>query len=158
MIKLIDGEYDDWVDLDRIFKNAEIADSVKVISCDTRDFAIGWNFEYVKPFEDETCGLEANTNEGLRKLHKLIVNKTLDDYVIEKGEILDWLNKLCERTGGDERNWRCFTADVKDCGFWKLKYIRFYRNPDNNNQFIVCNAYFYPIQWRKVIENIKDDD
>ena len=37
---------------------------------------------------------------------------------------------------------------------WNLKYIRFVRNPNVPDEFVVCNSYMYPIEWRKVIKNI----
>ena len=37
---------------------------------------------------------------------------------------------------------------------WNLKYIRFVRNPKVPDEFVVCNSYMYPIEWRKVIKNI----
>ena len=44
-LKVIDGEYTDWVSVHEIDLDADIADTVQVINCDTRDFAIGWLFE-----------------------------------------------------------------------------------------------------------------
>ena len=45
MINRIEGEYDEWVSVKEISKDAEIDDSVQMLYVDTRDFSLGWNFE-----------------------------------------------------------------------------------------------------------------
>ena len=35
-----------------------------------------------------------------------------------------------------------------------MKYIRFVRNSKVPDEFVVCNNYMYPIEWREVIKNI----
>ena len=45
MIDRIEGEYDEWVSVNDISKDAEIDDSVQIIYVDTRYFSLGWNFE-----------------------------------------------------------------------------------------------------------------
>lgn len=42
ILNVISGKYDEWVPLKRIQDDATIVDEVKTISCDTRDFALGW--------------------------------------------------------------------------------------------------------------------
>ena len=157
MILTIDGEYDDWVQLNKIDLKATIADNVKVVSCDTRDFALGWQFEYPKEVEKPECGLDYRENEGLKKLSELKYAKNTDPFMIGSSEILEWLDNLCKRTGGYDKDWRSLIAGVDYCRNWEIKYIRFVRNPKDTNRFIVCNSYFRPIHWRKIIDNLKMD-
>ena len=52
MINRIEGEYDEWISVKDISKDAEIDDSVQMLYTDTRDFAIGWNFEQPEYYKD----------------------------------------------------------------------------------------------------------
>ena len=155
ILNVISGEYDDWVPLQRIDDEATIVDDVQTISCDTRDFALGWNFKKPEPYKKAECGLKVRSNEGLARVQRIAQSKSLGDYLIEPGEIVPWLKKLCEKSGGYDEDWRYLAADVKDCMDWDIKYIRFIRH--DCEHFMVCNAYWYPIKWRKVLENIKID-
>lgn len=150
---VISGEYDDWVPLQRIDDEATIADDVQTISCDTRDFALGWNFKKPEPYKKAECGLEVRTNEGLARARRIANSKALGDYLIEPGEIVSWLKKLCEKSGGYDEDWRYLAASVDGCDGWDIKYIRFVRH--DNGRFMVCNAYWFPIKWRKVLDNLK---
>ena len=71
---------------------------------------------------------------------------------------MPWLDTLCMATGGYGIDWRYLEAAVKECVGWKLKYIRFVRNSENPNEFIVCNSYFCPVEYRKIIDNIVKPD
>lgn len=156
VLKVIDGEYDEWVPLKQVADDAKIADTVKTISCDTRDFALGWNFKKPEPYKKAECGLEDRTNEGLARVRRIAQSKSLGDYLIGVGEIVPWLKKLCEKSGGYDKDWRYLAASVDGCGGWDIKYIRFVRH--DSGCFMVCNAYWHPIKWRKVLDNIKIED
>lgn len=157
MINKICGEYDEWVSVKDIDPNAEIDDTVQVLYCDTRDFAIGWNFKQPEMCKDPDCVYDRERNKGLQKLINLLYVDNRDKYVIQKFEIIKWLDDLCKETGGYETDWRCLEANVKNCGNWNLKYIRFVRNPNNPNEFIVCNDYMFPIHWKEVMPNIEKE-
>ena len=156
VLTVIDGEYDEWVPLRQIADDAKIADPVKTISCDTRDFALGWNFKKPEPYKKPECGLEDRTNDGLARARRIEHSKALDDYLIEPREIVPWLKKLCEKSGGYDEDWRYLAAGVDGCDGWDIKYIRFVRH--DNGRFMVCNSYLHPIKWRKVLDNIKVED
>ena len=153
VLKVIDGEYDEWVSLKQVADDAIIADTVKTLSCDTRDFALGWNFKKPEPYKKAECGLEVRTNEGLARASRIERSKALGDYLIEHGEIVPWLKKLCEKSGGYDEDWRYLAAEVKGCTGWDIKYIRFVHH--DSGRFMVCNAYWHPIKWRKFLDNIK---
>ena len=155
-LTIIDGEYDHWVSLRRIEPTATIADTVQTISCDTRDFHLGWNFKQPEMFKKADCGYEYRTNEGLTALAKMIKNGSIADCEIEPTEILPWLDRICQLSGGYEQDWRYLTARVKHCDGWNIKYIRFVRHPEKADRFIVCNSYMQPIAWREVADNIYD--
>ena len=152
-LTVIDGEYDEWVPLKQIADDATIVDDVQTIFCDTRDFALGWNFEKLEPYKNANCGLEVRSNEGLARAQRIAQSKSRRDYLIGASKIVSWLKKLCEKSGGYDEDWRCLAADVRGCTGWNIKYIRFVRH--DNGRFMVCNAYWYPIKWRKVLGNIK---
>lgn len=155
IIRTIDGEYDDWVSLQRLdAQTTTIADTVQTISCDTRDFALGWNFNQPERYEDDSCGLEHRSNEGLAHMAELMAKGDMQPYVIEQQEILTWLGQLCQKSGGFDHDWRYLDAKVDGCRNWDIKYIRFVRYGDSH--FIVCNAYWWPIEWRKVLDNLYD--
>ena len=69
MIDRIEGEYDEWVSITDISKDAEIDDSVQILYVDTRDFALGWNFEQPNYYENAACGSEYKTNNGLELIN-----------------------------------------------------------------------------------------
>lgn len=154
ILKFIDGEYEDWVPLKQIVDDVKIADTVMTISCDTRDFALGWNFKKPEPYRKAECGLENRTNEGLARARRIEHSKALGDYLIEPGEIVPWLKKLCEKSGGYDEDWRMLHANLDGCRDWNIKYIRFVRH--DSIRFMVCNAYWYPIKWRKILDNLKE--
>ncbi len=156
-INILDGEYEDWVSVNDFDLNAEIADRVQVIYCDTRDFAIGWNFEQPKINKNANCGYEYNQNKGLQKFYQIAKKQDKEKrekYTINKKDILKWLDELCKKTGGYECKWRYLDADVDYCRGWDIKYIRFIRNNKNPDEFIVCNNYLFPIEYRKIIDKI----
>lgn len=153
-INLIDGEYGSWVSVNHLNFDAEIADRVQVIYCDTRDFAIGWNFEKPKVHKNAKCGYECNQNKGLQRLYSLFTKENREKYTINKKDIIKWLDTLCKETGGYECDWRFLAADVKNCTNWDIKYIRFVRNDKNPDEFVVCNNYLFPIEYREIIKNL----
>ena len=155
-LSVIDGEYPEWVCVNDIELDAEIADNVQVINCDTRDFAIGWQFEPPKVYQKAECNYEIWTNQGLSKLYNLFGKENREKYTINKKDIITWLDNLCKASGGYEEDWRFLTANVKGCTNWDIKYIRFVRNNKNKDEFIVCNAYMTPIEYREIIDNIRD--
>lgn len=150
----IDNEYPHWVSVNCISLVAKIADTVQVINCDTRDFAIGWQFEKPKVIKKADCNWERWHNEGLAKLYSVLHKQNREKYTIEAKDILSWLDSLCKVTGGYGKDWRYLQANVKDCGGWNLKYIRFVRNDKCPNEFVVCNSYMCPIEYRNIIDNI----
>lgn len=154
MINRIEGEYDEWVSVKDISRDAEIDDSVQILYVDTRDFSVGWNFEQPNYYENAKCGYERNSNNGLEKLRNLFYVSNRSKYTISKSEIISWLYDLCKETGGYDEEWRFLEANLKNCMNWNLKYIRFVRNPKIPDEFVVCNDYMYPIEWREVIKNI----
>ena len=154
MINRIEGEYDEWISVKDISKDAEIDDSVQMLYTDTRDFTVGWNFEQPEYYKDAECGFELNSNNGIEKLRNLLYVTNRSKYIISKSEIISWLDELCKETGGYDEEWRYLEANLKNCMNWNLKYIRFVRNPNVPDEFVVCNSYMYPIEWRKVIKNI----
>ena len=154
MINIIEGEYDEWVSVKDISMDAEIDDSVQILYVDTRDFAVGWNFEQPNYYENAKCGYERNSNNGLEKLRNLFYVSNRSKYTISKSEIISWLYDLYKETGGYDEEWRFLEANLKNCMNWNLKYIRFVRNPKIPDEFVVCNDYIYPIEWREVIKNI----
>ena len=153
VLRVIDGEYDDWVMLKKIVDDAKIADAVQTISCDTRDFALGWNFEQPESYKKAACGLERRSNEGLARMRRLKDSPAIGDYLIEPSEIVPWLKKLCEKSGGYDEDWRMLVANVYGCHGWDIKYIRFVKHTDG--RFFVCNAYWMPVKWRKIYDNLK---
>lgn len=156
ILKVIDGEYDEWVPLKRIVDDVAIADAVQTIYCDTRDFALGWNFKPLVPFKKASCGLERRTNEGLARMRRLKDSPAIGDYLIECNEIVPWLKRLCEESGGYDEDWRMLTANIDGCRDWDIKYIRFVRH--ESGRFMVCNSYWMPVKWHKILNNLKRND
>lgn len=152
-LNIIDNEYEDWVPIENFNLDAEIANRVQMIYCDTRDFAIGWNFDKPKFYKKAECNYEIWQNEGLRELYKIFKNKN-KKYIINKKDILKWLDELCKKVGGYEFSWRYLSANLENCKNWNLKYIRFVRNDNNRDEFIVCNNYLFPISYKEIIDNI----
>ena len=95
-LRIIDGEYDDWVSLTLIDDDTPIAETVQVIYCDTRDFALGWNFEQPKKAENPDCGFDRGMNEGFSKVEQLYSAENPYNYLIPGKEIVGWLKSLCE--------------------------------------------------------------
>lgn len=150
---VISGVYDDWIPLQRIDDEVAIVDEVQTISCDTRDFALGWNFKKPEPYKKAECGLERRSNEGLARMRRLKDSPAIGDYLIEPSEIVPWLKKLCEKSGGFDEDWRLLSATVDGCYDWDIKYIRFVRH--ESGRFMVCNSYWMPVKWRKIYDNLK---
>lgn len=93
----------------------------------------------------------------MKKFYEIIKkqnNEKREKYIINKKDILKWLDELCRETGGYECEWRYLNADVDYCRDWDIKYIRFIRNNKNLGEFIVCNNYLFPIEYRKIIDKI----
>ena len=157
MIERIEGEYDEWISVNDISKDAEIDDSVQILYVDTRDFALGWNFKQPDYYPDADCGFERNSNIGLEKLRNLLHVTNRGRYTINKSEIISWIDELCKETGGYDLDWRYLEANLKNCKNGNLKYIRFVRNPNVPDEFIVCNNYMYPIEWREIIKNLEEE-
>lgn len=153
VLKIIDGEYDDWVPIKQISDDATISPGVETISCDTRDFALGWNFKQPESYKKAECGLEVRTNEGLARMCRLKGSPAIGDYLIERSEIVPWLKKLCEKSGGYDEDWRMSVANVYGCHGWDIKYIRFVKHTDG--RFFVCNAYWMPVKWGKILDNLQ---
>lgn len=153
ILTVIDGEYAEWIPLKQISDEVKVAEDVKKIYCDTRDFALGWNFKKLEPFKKPECGLEVRSNEGIARIRRIEHSPALGNYLIEPGEIVPWLKKLCEKSGGYDKDWRILNANIEGCRGWDIKYIRFVRH--ESGRFVVCNAYWYPIKWRVVYDNIK---
>lgn len=155
-LRIIDGEYDDWVSLTLIDNDTPIAETVQVIYCDTRDFAIGWDFKQPEKAEKAECGFERGMNEELSKLEQLYSADNPSNYIIPEKEIVGWLKTLCEKSGGFNTDWRYLSADVRHCDGWELKYIRFIRHRERKDAFIVCNDHYRPIPYKEIIGNLKD--
>lgn len=153
ILKVIDGEYDEWIPIKNIDDDVEIVPRVETIYCDTRDFALGWDFEQPEPFLKADCGLECRTNEGIARMRRIKQSPAIGDYLIESSQIIPWLKKLCEKSGGYDKDWRFLIADVDGCRDWNIKYIRFVKHSDG--KFIVCQAYWMPVKWRKIIDKLK---
>lgn len=150
MIEKITGEYDRWVRIKNMAENIKIEDNVQVMSCDTRDFAMGWQFEQPKisNYHNDIY------NEGIKNLLNLYRVSNRDKYIIPKTNIIKWLTDLCEKTGGTALEWRYVEAKVRHCENWALKYIRFVRDIENSDNFIVCNSYMQPIHWKEIIPKL----
>jgi hypothetical protein len=148
---------DNWLPLKGFSKDAEIDEKVQMLHCDTRDFHIIGSNEKPKVHEKPDCNYEYWRNEGLNKFNNLIYKPNRENYAIKPNEIIPWLLQLCEATGGFDKNWRCINADVKNCGGWNLKYVRFIRNNRQPDEFIVCNSYLMPVHYKEVIPNLHKD-
>lgn len=156
-INILDRKYEDWISVNDFDLNAKIADKIQVIYCDTRDFFIGWDFKQPKINKNANYNYEYNQNKGLQKFYKIVKkkdNKKREKYTINKKDILKWLDELCKKTGGYECEWRYLDTDVDYCRNWDIKYIRFIRNNKNPDEFIVCNNYLFPIEYREIIDKI----
>ena len=152
ILRVIDGEYEDWVPLKIIVDDAKIVDEVQTISCDTRDFALGWDFKKPEPYKNAECGLEVRSNEGLARVRRIVQSPSLNNYLIGASEIVPWLKQLCEKSGGYDEDWRMLHANLDGCRDWDIKYIRFVRH--DSIRFMVCNAYWFPVKWRKILDNL----
>lgn len=153
VLRIIDGEYEEWVPVKTIVDDVEIAARVQTISCDTRDFALGWNFKQPKPCKKPDCNMDMWDNEGIARMRRLKDSPAIGDYLIDCAEIIPWLKNLCEKSGGFDKDWRYLDADVDGCRDWAIKYIRFVRR--ESGRFMVCNSYWMPVKWRKIIDNLK---
>ena len=154
-LKTITGEYPDWVSVKNIDPHAQLDDSIKVISCDTRDFAIGWQFKNPTVNKKTDYNYEYWVNKGLSKLYSVFRKQNREKWAINKNDIISWLDSLCKASGGYDLDWRYLNAqNVKYCNNWELKYIRFIRNNKNPEEFVVCNAHFFPVEYKQIIENI----
>lgn len=150
-------KHTDWVTVDSFNLDAEIPDSVQSIYCDTRDFALTWNDKLPGIDKNAHMNSEVNNNDGLNEFFNLIRLNNRENYVIDKKDILTWLDDLCKKTGGYDAKWRCIESKVKHCSNWTLKYIRFLRNPNNPNEFIVCNRHMFPVHYKEIKDTIEGE-
>jgi len=119
-------EENQWIYID----NCTINSNYNAISCDTRDFYLFRNTIKDKP---------------------TINFKVKKEYLINIENIIPWL-KSVEAASGGKCEWRYLNAKVKNCNNWNIKYIRFLKFDEN--QYIVCNSNFEPINYNKIINNI----
>lgn len=144
-----------WESLKIIPNDLEIGKEVQMIHCDTRDFYIIKSFSKPELYKNPRCNLEIWNNEGIESINNLIRKENRSNYTISSKEIISWLKQICEKTGGYDKNSRFLVADVKNCKNWELKYIRFIRNNNVEDEFIVCNCYLTPIHYKEVLEKVK---
>lgn len=158
-IRTIEGiiPIDEWISIENILDDIIINDIIQAIHCDTRDFFIMHTLNKPKAYKKANCGLEYESNKGLSKLYK-VIKKQDKRYLIDKTEIIKWLKELCEITGGYNKVWRFIDCNLENCSNWNLKYIRFIKNDKSNNTFVVCNSYFYPIEYKKIVDNLIKND
>lgn len=149
---------DDWLPLFQFRKNSCLNDNIQTLHCDTRDFHIIGSSEKPKVYKNADCNYEVWRNKGLAKLYKLLSKTNRENYAISSNEIVPWLLKLCEATGGFDKEWRYVDANIENCTGWDLKYIRFVKNDNCNNEFIVCNSYLMPIKYKEVIPNLRKEN
>lgn len=152
-VELFNG-FNNWLPLSQFSENACLDDNVQVLHCDTRDFHIIGNSEKPKVYKKVNCSYEYWHNEGLYKLYNLLSKPNRENYTISSNEIVPWLFKLCEATGGFDKDWRYVEANVKNCIDWNIKYISFVKNDKCNDEFIVCNSYLMPIKYNEIIPNL----
>ncbi|MBR4625967.1 MAG: hypothetical protein IKO56_10590 [Alphaproteobacteria bacterium] len=157
VVRLSVGISNNWLPLFQFSENADIDEKVQVLHCDTRDFHIIGSDENPKVYEKPDCNYEYWRNEGLSKLYNLLSKSNRENYAISSNEIIPWLFKLCEATGGFDKNWRYVDANVKNCTSWNLKYIRFVKNDKCKDEYIVCNSYLMPIKYKEIIQNLYKD-
>lgn len=151
------GISDDWLPLLQFSENACLNDNVQTLHCDTRDFHIIGSGEKPKVCKNADCNYEVWHNKGLAKLYKLLSKTNRENYTISSNEIVPWLFKLCEATGGFDKEWRYVDANIKNCTGWDIKYIRFVKNDKCKDEFIVCNSYLIPIKYKEIIQNLYKD-
>ena len=144
----------DWIS---IKNNPVISDDIKAIHCDTRDFHVLLNTEQPKVKKGAMYNYDKWCNQGLSKFYKIIKKTDRSDFSITKDEIIPWLTELCEKSGEFEKDWRLLISDVDYCRNWEIKYIRFVRNVQCPDEFIVCNSYFMPVKYKDIIPNLKKD-
>ena len=147
-LNVIGEELDDWVVINTLNLDAKILDKVQVICCDTGDFTITWGSNVP---DDKLCIVSSNkflqyTKEGKCK------------YTINKKDILRWLDKLCEIAGRYGYSWIFLPANLKKRINWDIRYISFVRNNKNPEEFIVCDHYFRPIEYREIIKNLNKEE
>lgn len=145
---------EDWINVNTIDFNCNIPKEIQCINCDTRDFAINWNIEAPKIYKKANCGFESESNKGLSKLYSLINKSNRSKYTINKNDIIKWLDELCKISGGYDKEWRYLNAKLKNCNNWELKYIRFVKNNNYPDEFIVCNSHFCPIEYKEIVKNL----
>lgn len=145
---------DNWLPLFQFSENACLNDNIQILHCDTRDFHIIGSNEKPKVYKKVICNYEYWHNKGLSKLYDLLSKPNRENYAISSNEIVPWLLKLCEATGGFNKDWRYIEANVKNCMDWNLKYVRFVKNDKCKDEFIVCNSYLMPIKYREIIPNL----
>ena len=152
------NETNNWISLMNYNLDAEIGDNIQTISCDTRDFHIIGGLDRVKAYHKPTENFEYQVNQSLKRLYKIVKHEDeLKEYSIHKTEIFNWLNSLCEASGGYHVFWRFIYANLDYCTNWNLKYIRFIRDIKNPDNFIVCNNYYSPILYKLVIDNLDEE-
>lgn len=115
-------------------------DGINQIHCDTRDFNCLMKKEYIS---------------GMRWTYKMSLKEAFTEakFLMTTDEILTFLKGLETMSGGQAR-WRHLLFDGIDCKGW-LKYIRFFRDPQSPNMWLVCQREVEPFEWRKcTIENL----
>lgn len=145
---------DKWITIKDLSLPISISEEVKVIHCDTRDFHIICSDKKPTVYEKTTCNLEEWHNKGLTRLYKICKGDKRLDYTISNSEIILFLLKLCNETGGFDKDWRLICADIDNGRNWELKYLRFVRNEHYPNEFIVCNSYMMPVKYKNIIPNL----
>ena len=132
----------------------------------------GWvYFKELDPIPDNLLGLSVCTMDfkarprytvaalpGDRAFHNLIRNPRLikQGFIIKRDEIMPFLTNL-ERATGGKGTFRFLSVNsgtIRDGG-WDLKFLNFYLNPVNSEEFIVCNKHSRAIRWRDIIPTIR---
>lgn len=142
----------EWEALKTTPNDMEFGKDIQAIHCDTKDFYILRSLNKPEFNKNPRCNYEYWRNEGIKRINSLLKQKNRSNYAISSKEIIPWLKQLCEKTDGYDRDWRYLEADVKNCRNWELKYIRFIRNNNVEDEFIVCNSYLTPIHYKEVLE------
>lgn len=141
---------ENWTSLKNIPDTFEISKDIQAIHCDTRDFYVLGSLDKPELYQNPQSNLETWHNKGIKKINSLLLQDNRKNYTITSNEIIPWLKQMCEKVGGYDKKWRFLHADVKDCKNWELKYIRFIRNNNVEDEFIVCNSYLTPIHYKEV--------
>ena len=126
----------EWEALKTTPNDMEFGKDIQAIHCDTKDFYILRSLNKPEFNKNPRCNYEYWRNEGIKRINSKKKKKNRSNYAID----------------GYDRDWRYLEADVKNCRNWELKYIRFIRNNNVEDEFIVCNSYLTPIHYKEVLE------